>query len=176
MKFTKTFISGLIVIEFDKFDDERGYLAKFFDKETYKKNNIKLDLTQVKYSSTKKKGTIRGPHMQFKPDEEAKIVHCLKGRIFDVVLDLRPKSKTYGKWFGEAMSDKNKKSLYIPKGLAHGYQTLTNDCDVLYMMSGHFSKTNYVGVRWDDPHFNITWPLKPTLIAEKDLKRPLFNK
>lgn len=176
MKFSKTFIEGLVLIEFDQFDDKRGNLAKLFDKKIFSKNNINLNLTQVKYSSTKLKGTIRGPHMQSKPFEEEKIVRCVKGRIFDVVIDLRTKSKTYGKWFGEEMSEVNRKCIYIPKGFAHGFQTLTNNCDILYMMSGEFSKLNYVGFRWDDPNLKIKWPLKPTIIAEKDLKRPLFSK
>lgn len=176
MKFYKTKFEGLFLVEVDHFNDKRGYLAKFFDTKTYAKENIKISLTQIKYTFTKKKGTIRGLHMQSKPYEEAKIVHCVRGKIFEVVLDLRPNSKTYGKWFGKEFSENDKKSLFIPKGFAHGYQSLTNNCNILYMMSGEFSKPNNIGFRWDDSFFNIKWPLKPTVIANKDRTWPLFNK
>lgn len=176
MKFIKTFIKGLYLVEADKFNDKRGYLSKLFDEETYSKKNFKFRLTQIKYTYTKSKGTIRGLHMQSKPFEEAKIVHCVKGKIYEVVLDLRPKSKTYGKWFGREFSENDNKSLFIPKGFAHGYQSLTDNCNILYMMSGKFSKPNNIGFRWNDLYFNIKWPLKPTVIAEKDRVWPLFKK
>lgn len=176
MRFTKTKFEGLFIIEIDQFDDKRGYLSKFFDKETFEKNGIKFSLTQVKYTYTKQKGTIRGIHFQSKPFEEDKIVHCTKGEIFEVAINLRKSSKTFGKWFGMTFSEKDKISLLVPKGFAHGYQTLTNNCDVLYLMSGKFSKPNNIGFRWDDPSFNITWPLKPTVIAKKDRQWPLFSK
>jgi dTDP-4-dehydrorhamnose 3,5-epimerase len=175
MKFFKTNIPDLLLVEIDKFEDERGYLAKFFDKETIKKNKIEFTLTQIKYTYTKKKGTIRGMHLQSKPFEEAKIVHCMKGRIYEVAIDLRKKSKTYGKWFGMEFTENEEKSLFVPKGFAHGYQALTDNCEMLYMMSGKFSKAHNIGYRWDDPFFNIKWPIRPTIIAEKDKNWPLFS-
>ena len=176
MKFIKTKFEGLFLVETDKFDDKRGFLAKLYDSKTYSKENLNFSLTQIKYTYTKSKGTIRGLHMQSKPYEEAKIVHCVKGKIFEVALDLRPKSKTYSMWYGRVFSEKDKKSLFIPKGFAHGYQSLTPDCNILYMMSGQFSKPHNIGFRWDDPYFNISWPLKPTVIAKKDRTWLLFSK
>ncbi len=173
MKFTKTKFNELLIVETDQFDDERGYLAKYYDEDFYKKNNIKFKLTQVKFVSTKTKATIRGLHMQSKPYEEAKIVRCVKGKIFEVALDLRKNSKTYGKWFGQEFSEDDKKCLYIPKGFAHGYQTLVNNTDVLYLMSGEFSLLHNIGYRWNDPAFGISWPLKPTVMAQKDKNWPL---
>ncbi len=174
MRFIKTKFDGLFEIEIDQFDDERGFLSKFFDKESYAENGIKFNITQVKYTYTKSKGTIRGMHFQKKPFEEDKIVICTSGEIFEVVIDIRRESKTYGKWYGGKFSEKNNTSLLIPKGFAHGYQTLTNNCKMLYLMSGKFSKDSNSGLRWDDPKININWPLKPTVIAEKDRRWPLF--
>ncbi len=173
MKFVRTKFDDLFVIETDQFDDERGYLAKFYDEDLYKQNEIAFKLTQVKYTFTKTKGAIRGLHMQSKPYEEAKLVKCVRGKIFEVVLDLRPKSKSYGKWFGKEFSEDDNKCLYIPKGFAHGYQALVKNCDVLYLMSGKFSLPHNIGYRWNDPAFNISWPLKPTVMAEKDKNWPL---
>lgn len=175
MKYIKTKLEDVFLIEIDKFDDERGYLAKFYDREELKKN-IKFSLSQVKFVYTQHKGTIRGLHAQKKPFEEDKIVKCIKGKLFEVVLDLRKSSKAFGKWFGVELSSSDGKSLFVPKGFAHGYQTLSKDTEVLYLMSGKFSKSHNIGYRWDDPHFNINWPLKPTLIAGKDSNWPLFNK
>ncbi len=173
MKFVGTKIDDLFVVETDQFDDNRGYLAKYYDEDFYKEKNIKFKLTQVKYTSTKTKGTIRGLHMQSKPFEEAKLVKCVKGKIFEVAVDLRPKSKTYGKWFGREFSEDDNKCIYIPKGFAHGYQTLVRNCDVLYLMSGKFSLKHNIGYRWNDPSFKISWPLKPTVMAQKDKNWPL---
>ena len=175
MRLVKTNLEGLLIIENDKFEDERGYLAKLLDKKYILEHKIPFQFTQVKYTYTRKKGTIRGIHMQKSPYEEDKIVICLRGNIFEVALDVRPGSKTYGKWFGIEFSDREKKSLYLPKGFAHGYQSLVDDTEVLYLLSGEFSYKNNIGFRWDDPHFAIKWPLKPTIIAGKDREWPLFK-
>ncbi len=173
MKLIKTKISDLYIVESERFDDDRGYLAKYYDEDFYKENNIKFKLTQVKYTFTKKRGTIRGLHMQSKPFEEAKLVRCVRGKIFEVVLDMRSQSKTYGKWFGKEFSENDNQCLYIPKGFAHGYQALINNCEVLYLMSGEFSLPHNIGYRWNDPSFSISWPLKPTVMAKKDKNWPL---
>jgi len=176
MKITKTKFDGLLIIETDKFDDERGYLSKFFDKEFFAENGINFNLTQVKYTFTKSKGTIRGMHFQKKPFEEDKIIHCTRGEIFEVAVDLRKRSKTYGKWFGMSFSQDSNKSILIPKSFAHGYQALTDNCEMLYLMTGKFSKNSNAGCLWNDPFFNIGWPLKPTVIAEKDNSWAFFKK
>jgi dTDP-4-dehydrorhamnose 3,5-epimerase len=176
MKIIKTKFDGLFIIEADKFDDERGYLSKFYDKNVFLEKKIKFNITQVKYAQTKSIGAIRGLHYQFKPFEEDKIVHCTRGKVFEVVVDIRKNSKTYGKWFGIEFSEENNKSLLIPKGFAHGYQALANNCEILYLMTGKFFKEKEAGYRWNDPHFDIDWPLKPTIIAEKDKNWPSFYK
>lgn len=175
MKFKKTKFENLYIIEIDKFDDERGYLSKFFDNEDFKKSGVKFNITQVKYTYTKLIGTIRGMHFQTKPFEEDKIVRCMKGEVFEVVIDIRKNSKTYGKWFGVDFSEKDKSGILIPKGFAHGYQALTNDCEMLYLMTGKFSGPNNSGYRWNDPYFDIKWPIKPTVIAQKDKSWPSFR-
>ncbi len=176
MKIQKTGLDGLFILETDQFEDERGYLAKFYDENFLAKNNLKLHITQVKFVYTKKKGTIRGIHMQKKPYEEVKIVHCTRGKIYEVALDVRKNSKTFGKWFGAEFSEKDKKSFLIPKGFAHGYQTLTNDSELLYLMTGKFSLPHNIGFKWDDPYLGINWPLNPTVIADKDRKWTLLKK
>lgn len=176
MRLVKTKLDGLFVIENDKFRDERGYLAKLFDKKILSGHKLNFEFNQVKYTYTQKKGTIRGIHMQRKPFEEDKIVLCVKGKIFEVALDVRKGSETYGKWFGMEFSDQDKKSFLIPKGFAHGYQSLTDNTEALYLMSGEFSKQDNIGFRWNDPSFAIEWPLEPTVIADKDRNWPLFSK
>lgn len=175
MKLKKTRFDGLFIIEIDKFDDERGYLCKFFDKETFAKAGISFNLTQVKYVHTKSKSTIRGMHFQERPFAEDKIVRITKGEVFEVVVDIRKKSKTYGKWFGMKFSSNDKTGMLIPKGFAHGYQTLTDECEVLYLMTGKFSEESNKGYRWDDPYFAIRWPMAPTAIAEKDKAWSFFK-
>jgi len=176
MKIKKTYIEGLLLLETDQFDDVRGYLSKFYDSVFFKRNDLNFELTQVKYTFTKKRGTIRGLHMQKKPYEEDKIVRCMRGKIFEVAVDLRKGSKTYGKWFGKVFSDRGNESFYLPKGFAHGHQSLTDNTELLYLMSGKFSGPSNIGYLWNDPAFNIKWKLKPTVMADKDRKWPLFKK
>ncbi len=175
MRIKKTNLDGLLIIENDRFDDDRGYLAKLLDEKYFLEHNMPFHFTQVKYTYTRKKGTIRGLHIQKAPYEEDKIVLCLRGKIFEVALDVRSGSKTYGKWFGREFSDREKKSFFIPKGFAHGYQSLANDTEVLYLLTGEFSSKHNVGFRWDDPYFAIKWPQKLAAIASKDRKWPLFK-
>jgi len=175
VRFEKTKLEGLLIIENDTFEDERGYLVKLLDEKYLLEHKIPFHFTQVKYTYTRKRGTIRGIHMQKAPYEEDKVVLCLRGKIFDVALDVRHGSKTYGKWFGMEFSDRERKGFFIPKGFAHGYQSLTDDTEVLYLLSGEFSYQHNTGFRWDDPHFAIKWPQRPTVIASKDRKWPLFK-
>ncbi len=176
MKFKTTKIKGLLVIDPDKFSDERGYFLKSFEKTVFLEQGINMNITQANHSFNKLKGTIRGMHMQINPFQEDKIIQCIKGKIFDVAIDLRKYSNTYGKWYGEELSEENKKIFYIPEGFAHGFQTLMDNSEVFYFMSGHYSRNHEVGFRWNDPYFDITWPMEPTVIAEKDRKWPLFKR
>ncbi len=174
MKFIKTDLEGLILIEPDKFPDERGYFLKSFEKTVFRENGIDIEISQANHSFNRVTGTLRGMHMQKEPFEQAKIIQCIKGKIFDVAIDMRKNSSTYGKWHGEELSEENRKVFYIPEGFAHGFITLTDNAEVFYFMSGEYSISHEVGYRWDDPYFKITWPLEPTVVAEKDKNWPLL--
>jgi dTDP-4-dehydrorhamnose 3,5-epimerase len=176
MIFKKTKIKGLYIIEPEFKIDERGYFARIFCKKEFKKNGFDFEIVQTNRSLTKKKGTIRGMHFQKKPKSEDKIICCLKGKIFDVAIDLRKNSPTFGKWVGVELSEENKKMFLIPKGFAHGFQTLTDNCEILYFMSEFYSPKYESGVRWNDPFFNIKWPIKNPILSEKDKNWPLVKK
>jgi dTDP-4-dehydrorhamnose 3,5-epimerase len=175
MIFKKTKIEGLYLIEPEPKTDERGSFARIFCKDKLAKEGINFDIVQINQSLTKKRGTIRGMHFQKEPKSEGKIVQCLKGKIYDVVIDLRKKSSTYGQWIGEELTEDNKKMIFIPKGFAHGFQTLSDNCEVQYFMSEFYSAEHASGVRWNDPFFNIKWPEKTQIISEKDKNWPLIK-
>jgi dTDP-4-dehydrorhamnose 3,5-epimerase len=168
MKFEETKLKGLYIIELEPKIDERGYLVRAFCEEELRKNGLQFTIVQTNQTLTKKKGTIRGMHFQKPPRAEDKIVQCLKGIIFDVVIDLRENSSTYGQWVAEELTEDNKKMFLIPKGFAHGFQTLTDNCEIQYLMSEFYSPEQASGVRWNDPLFNIKWPIKNPVLSEKD--------
>jgi dTDP-4-dehydrorhamnose 3,5-epimerase len=176
MNIINTFIEGLKIIELNKITDNRGYFLNLFEKDSYFKNLIDIEVSQINCSFNYKKGTLRGLHFQKELFSEAKIISCLKGKIFDVAVDLRKNSLTYGQWFGIELSENKNKILYIPKGFAHGFQTLVNNTEVMYFMSGKYSRKSESGLVWNDPLLKIKWPLKPTVISEKDKKLSKFKK
>ncbi len=165
MKFTKTKIKDLYVVDLELREDERGHFTRVFDD---KLMPFKFKIVQINKSRTIKKGTIRGMHFQKKPKEEDKYIRCTKGAIYDVVIDLRRNSKTYGKWFGVELTQENNKMLIIPKGCAHGFQSLENNIEVEYFVSQYYSPEKESGVRWNDPKFGIKWPIKKVNLSEKD--------
>lgn len=168
MIITETKIKGLYIIEPELRVDGRGFFTRTFCERELGRAGIKFRIRQINRSLTGKKGTIRGMHFQKHPRAEDKIVSCLRGRVFDVAIDLRPTSPTRGSWLGVELSEKNKKALLIPKGFAHGFQSLTVNCEMLYLMSEFYSPEHASGVRWDDPLFGIKWPLKKPTLADKD--------
>lgn len=168
MIFTKTQLEGSYVVEIEKHSDKRGFMARTWDKKIFEKLGLNADVTQCNVSYTKKKGTIRGLHFQIKPYEESKLIRCTKGKIFDVIIDLRTDSKTYKKWFSIELSENNHKMLYIPEGFAHGFQTLQNDTEVFYQVTEYHNPNYERGIKWNDNTFSISWPLKPTVISIKD--------
>ncbi|MFA6435942.1 MAG: dTDP-4-dehydrorhamnose 3,5-epimerase [Candidatus Gracilibacteria bacterium] len=168
MKFTETKIKGVYCIEPELIRDERGYFTRTFCQKELESHGIEFNIAQTNLTLTLKKGTIRGMHFQSEPKAEAKIVQCLKGSIYDVAIDLRKNSPTYSQWVTEELTGDNKKMLYIPKGCAHGLQTLTDDCEVSYLMSEFYSPEHSKGVSWNDPFFNIQWPVKNPSLSEKD--------
>ena len=173
MIFHKTKIKGLYITELELKKDERGSFARIFGQDELAREGLNFKIVQANRSLTLTKGTIRGMHFQKEPNAEDKIVQCLRGRVYDVVIDLRKNSPTYGQWLAEELSEDNSKMFYIPKGFAHGFQTLTDNCEMQYFMSEFYSSEHASGIRWDDPIFNITWPVAVTDLSDKDKKWPL---
>ncbi len=156
----------LILIE--KIEDERGFFARVFCQNEFEKNGVPSHFEQCNSSYNRQKGTLRGMHYQRAPYTEAKLVRCIKGSVYDVIIDLRFSSATYRRWFAIELKASEYKMLYIPKGFAHGYETLEDDSELLYQVSSPFMPEYSCGVRWNDPAFNIQWPLTPVVISKKD--------
>ncbi|MEK4190992.1 dTDP-4-dehydrorhamnose 3,5-epimerase [Paenibacillus sp. FSL L8-0494] len=171
MHFTETTLAGSYLIELQLLTDSRGHFARSWCHEEFASRGLDNSFVQCNISYNKKKGTLRGLHYQAFPYEETKLVRCTKGSIYDVIVDIRPNSPTYKQWFGIELSETNYKMLYIPKGFAHGFQTLSDDTEVFYQM-GQVYKDEYArGIKWNDPDFNIVWPKEENdrIISEKDL-------
>ena len=168
MKFEETSIKGVFNIELDKLTDERGFFARAWCKYEFVERNLNSNLVQCNLSYNKKKGTLRGLHYQVPPYEEVKLVRCIKGAIYDVVVDLRSQSETYRQWMGIKLTEDNYKMLYIPESFGHGFLTLTDDTVLFYQVSEFHVPGAERGLRWNDPTFNIQWPLPVTVISEKD--------
>jgi len=168
MKFKKTKLEGAYVIELEKHKDERGFFVRVWDKKQFENMGLSCEIQECSVSFNKKKGTIRGMHYQEPPYEEVKLVSCTKGKIFDVIVDLRKKSTTFKEWISVELSAENHKIIYVPEGFAHGFQTLEDDSEVFYMISQIYRPEYARGVRWNDPVFKIKWPLEKTIISEKD--------
>lgn len=175
MIFKKNRLDGVCLIQPELKDDKRGFFTRIFCKDELKKNGLRFNIVQANRSLTKNKGTIRGLHFQREPHGEDKIVTCTGGSVYDVVVDVRPHSKTYGQWVAEELSSDNKHMLFIPKGFAHGFQTLSSDCAMLYFMSEYYAPDYATGIRWDDPVFNIRWPIKNPSLSEKDKNWPFVK-
>ena len=176
MKFIETKLKGAYIIEIEPIADERGFFARTFCIEEFKKNGINFNIVQCNISFNKKKGILRGMHYQVAPYQEAKIVSCTNGAIYDVIIDLRKKSLTYCQWFAVELSAEAYKMLYIPEGFAHGFQTLEDNTAVFYQMSEFYHPECARGVRWNDPAFGIKWPLSVKIKSKKDLSYKDFKK
>jgi len=171
MLFKETKLSGAHIIEIDKKEDERGFFARSFCQQEFKKIGVDFNIAQSNISYNKKKGTLRGMHYQVVPHEEAKIVSCVGGAIYDVIVDLRKDSSTYCKWFAVELNAENYLSLYVPQGFAHGFQTLKDNTAVSYQMSEFYYPECARGARWDDAALRIGWPeVKTRIISDKDQK------
>ncbi len=158
MLLTPTPLPGVLVIELAPLADERGFLAVGFSRTFFSQHGLNPHVEQVNVSYNHARGTLRGLHYQRTPYEEAKTVRCVRGAAFDAVVDLRPNSPSYCQWFGIELSANNRRALYVPEGVAHGFQTLTDDTEVLYTVSAPYTPSHSAGVRWDDPLFGIDWP------------------
>ncbi len=168
MRFTETKLKGAYIIEIEPITDERGFFARSWCQKEFTERGLNPNLVQCNISFNLKKGTLRGMHYQAKPYEEAKLVRCTMGAIYDVIIDLRPESSTFKQWVAVELTAENRKILYIPEGMAHGFQTLVDDTEVFYQMSEFYHSELATGLRWDDPVFEIKWPIHVKIISDKD--------
>ena len=168
MKFIETKIKGAFIIELERLEDERGFFARTFCRKEFEAHGIKAEMVQCSTSFNKIKGTLRGMHYQAKPHAEAKLVRCTTGSIYDVIVDLRPNSLTFKQWTSVELTAANRRMLFIPEGLAHGFQTLEDNCEVSYQMTEEYHPESASGIRWNDPAFKIKWPLPNPNSSQKD--------
>ena len=178
MKFTPTPLAGAWLVELEPIADDRGWFARSFDADEFAARGIDAEVVQCNASFNARAGTLRGLHYQREPHGEPKLVRCVRGAIFDVCVDLRPDSDTYCGWYGAELTAENGTMLFIPDGMAHGFQTLVDDSEVLYQMGARYAPESASGVRWDDPAFGIEWPEAPEggrLISERDRSYPDFE-
>lgn len=168
MKFIETDLSGVYIIELEAIEDERGFFARTFCRDEFAAKGLKSDIAQCSISYNARRSTLRGMHYQVDPAAETKIVQCMRGACFDVIVDLRPDSKTYCQWLGLELKAASRQLLYIPEGFAHGFQTLEDETVVYYQISTPYAPQHARGVRWDDPAFAIKWPFKEPILSEKD--------
>lgn len=168
MKFTQTKLNGVFTVELAPRGDERGFYKRLWGRDELEAAGLCGELNNVGLSYNKTRGTIRGLHFQAAPFAENKLVQCLRGKIYDVVLDIRSDSETFGEWIAVELSSENNRAIYIPKGLAHGFQTLEDDCEVFYCISEKYNAEFARGVRWDDAKFDVVFPLEVGVINERD--------
>jgi dTDP-4-dehydrorhamnose 3,5-epimerase len=175
MKFTPLPLHGACLIEIEPVEDERGFFARTWCAEEFKSHGLSPGLSQCGISFNKRRGTLRGMHYQAEPFAETKLVRCSSGEIYDVIVDLRRASPTCGNWFSVELSAANRKMLYVPEGFARGFQTLTDGAEVCYQISQVYKLEYSRGVRWNDPSFNIPWPISDVIISERDRIFPDFT-
>jgi dTDP-4-dehydrorhamnose 3,5-epimerase len=168
MIFTETKLGGAYLIDLDKHEDERGFFARSWCQDEFEKHGLNPRMVQCNISFNEKLGTLRGLHYQSLPHQEAKLVRCTMGALYDVIVDLRSDSPTFKKWLSVELTAQNRRALYVPEGCAHGFQTLVDNTEVFYQMSEFFHPECARGVRWDDPAFGIAWPISNPIISKKD--------
>lgn len=174
-EFKQLNIKDVVLITPKVFKDERGFFTESYKKSDFVKNGIDLEFNQDNHSKSTR-GVLRGLHYQLNPKAQAKLVRCVSGKIFDVAVDLRKGSLTFGKWVGETLSEENKNMLYIPEGFAHGFVVLSDEAEILYKASNEYSPENDRGVLWNDPDINIDWSLGfEPILSDKDTKQPLLK-
>ena len=175
MIFTSTSLTGSYVIDLEPRSDERGWFARYYCKDEFQKIGHTKEWVQMNHSVTNKKGSIRGMHFQVHPYKEIKMLRCIAGSVYDVIIDLRKDSDTFLKWTGVELSAANKKMLYIPEGFAHGFQCLEDNCELTYHHSEFYQPGAEAGIRYNDPLLNIEWPLPPTIISSRDEGHHFLN-
>ena len=175
MIFTPAELEGAYVIDLQLHADERGFFARVFCEEEMLAHGLASHVAQCNVSWNEKRGTLRGLHYQAAPHEETKIVRCTRGAIWDAIVDLRPDSPTYKRWTAVELNEDNRRMLYIPRGFAHGFITLTDGAEVFYWMGDPYAPGSARGVAWNDPAFSIAWPLEPIVISDGDRNHPRFE-
>ena len=176
MKFTELPLKDAYVVEIEAFEDQRGMFERIYCENEFNEINLSKRIVQINYSHTNRKGSVRGMHYQNPPMTEIKMVKCLRGSVYDVIIDLRNGSDTLLKWHGETLSSENKRMIYIPEGFAHGLQTLEPNSELLYFHTEFYSPDSEEAVRFDDPRIRIKWPLNVTEISKKDKNHSLLPK
>jgi dTDP-4-dehydrorhamnose 3,5-epimerase len=179
MRFVETQLPGVIVIEPERLSDERGWFARTFDRDEFAARGMNPEVIQTNVSFNARAGTLRGMHYQADPHGETKVVRCVRGAIFDVAVDLRSDAPTHARWHGVELSEENGLALYIPAGYAHGFQALSDDSEIHYLMGNPYVPEAGRGVRWDDPAFEIEWPAAPSagrVISQRDASYPDFGR
>jgi dTDP-4-dehydrorhamnose 3,5-epimerase len=176
LNFQETELKGAFRIELEELRDERGLFARVWCQKEFVAHGLNPNLAQCSISFSPKKGTLRGMHYQVAPHEEAKLVRCTRGAIHDVIIDLRPESVTFKRHYATVLSTENRQMLYVPEGFAHGFQTLEDGTEVLYLISDFYAPGCARGVRWNDPAFGIAWPPGERIISERDRAYPDFGK
>ncbi len=175
MTFTPTPLAGSYTIDPKPFADERGWFARYYCKNEFSEIGHTAEWVQMNHSVSYKKGTLRGMHFQVQPYREIKMVRCIAGSVFDVIIDIRKESVTFLQWFGVELSAANKRMIYIPEGFAHGFQCLSDDCELLYHHSEFYKPVAEAGIRYDDPKIAIEWPLPISVLSDRDARHPLLN-
>ena len=175
MVFTALSLRGAFLIEPERHEDERGFFARTFCTEEFAAHGIKVSVVQCNVAYNRRRGTLRGLHYQRPPNEEAKLIRCPRGAIFDVIVDLRPESPTFKRWVAFELRADNGRMMWVPEGFAHGFQTFVDDTEVFYQMSTPYAAQDAAGVRWDDPALAIEWPkVSDRIISSRDLALPLL--
>jgi dTDP-4-dehydrorhamnose 3,5-epimerase len=168
-------LSGAHLIELERRGDDRGFFARLFCEREFGNAGLETRFVQINNSLSAKKGTLRGLHYQLPPAAEVKVVRCVKGALFDLIADLRPDSPTFGKWYGAELSEDNRLMMYVPRGFAHAILTLTDGVEAFYLVSAFYGPEQERGIRYNDPKFQIEWPIEPVEISPKDRNWPDFD-
>lgn len=175
MNFEPTTLQGSYLVSPGRFEDNRGWFSRFYCGREFEQIGHTGEWVQMNHSFTRSMGTVRGMHFQHPPHSEIKMVKCIAGAVYDVIVDLRAQSPTYLKYFATELSAENRNMLYIPEGFAHGFQALTDNCELIYLHSAYYEPAAEGGLRYNDPLINIQWPLEISLISERDLAHPDYN-
>ena len=175
MKFYPTPLTGAYTIELEKRGDDRGFFARLFCVKEFEALNLDPRIAQINNSLSRIPGTLRGLHYQLAPKAETKIIRCIRGALYDVILDLRKESPTFGQWFAAELTAENRLMMYVPKGFAHGFITLQPDTEAFYLATEFYGPDRERCVRWNDPKFGIKWPAEPVVISDKDKSAPDFS-